>query len=46
MSGPWYESQGPNKEYVYKDIMDHFTKSHMFTNNVGYNIMNYGYLSL
>ena len=46
MSGPWYESQGPNKEYVYKDIMEHFTKSHMFTNNIGYNIMNYGYLSL
>lgn len=46
MSGPWYENSGPKKEDVYEDIMKYFTKTHMFTNNIGYNIMNYGYLSL
>jgi hypothetical protein len=46
MSGPWYEMSGPSREYVYKDIMKHFTEKYMFTKNIGYNIMNYGYLSL
>jgi hypothetical protein len=46
MSGPWYETTGPSREEVYQDIMIHFTEKYMCTKNIGYNIMNYGYLSL
>ena len=46
MSEPWYQNSGPSREYVYKDIMKYFTEKYMYTKNIGYNIMNYGYLSL
>ena len=46
MTDPWYQTQGPDREHVYKDIMKHFKEKYMYTKNIGYNIMNYGYLSL
>ena len=48
MSGPWYECESPTKEYVYKDIMKHFSynlnKSSKI--NISYKILNLGYLSI
>ena len=46
MAEPWYQTQGPDREHVYKDIMNYFKEKYMYTKNFGYNIMNYGYLSL
>ena len=45
MDGPYYESAGPNREYVYLDIMLHF-KDKLNDKNISYSIMNLGYLSL
>ena len=46
MSESWYEMNGPSRKEVYKDMMNHFTQKYLFTRNIGYNIMNYGHLSL
>ena len=46
MAEPWYQTRGPDREYVYNDIMKCFKENFMYTKNFGYNIVNYGYLSL
>tara|TARA_Y100001970_G_C14259451_1_gene878602 strand:- start:3049 stop:3435 length:387 start_codon:yes stop_codon:yes gene_type:complete len=45
MEGPYYETEGPNREYVYLDIMLHF-KNKLNDKNISYSVMNLGYLSL
>jgi hypothetical protein len=45
MDEPSYQSTGPNREYVYKDIMLQF-KGKLNNKNISYSIMNLGYLSL
>ena len=45
MDGPNYESEGPNREYIYLDMMLHF-KNKINDKNISYSVMNLGYLSL
>ena len=45
MNEPFYHQGGPDKEYIYKDIMNHFKKDCKQI-NMAYSILNYGYLSL
>jgi len=45
MDAPYYESDGPNREHVYLDMMLHF-KDKLNDKNISYSVMNLGYLSL
>ena len=45
MIEPGYQSQSPNREYVYQDIMGHFNGK-LNKKNWASSIMNQGYLSL